>query len=557
MHEPTWRGEQTRDTLAELQKTLPPDRIVKETLDGRYIFGYKGTSIAPSSWDHPVQSFDYARYKLQEDDYLPGPCYEPEYEALSYTWSSDLPSTKAIVHSSTISGHDSIAEIELGGNLASALKHLRYGDKSRVLWIDAICINQGDNAERNFQVKRMGRIYSFAWRVIVWLGPEGGGSTHALSTLQRLASQVELTVDNSLCASPGASEPDWYYPFCPLPSEIFDDTTYSSIRSLFSRAWFSRVWVAQEVTLANRFSVVQCGSYCMPWLNLRKAIGILRAKRSTPDDVKAILDPQVPGVPPPVMRPLSRLLRLARHRSCKLPHDKVYGILSLASPELSSLIEPNYQKSASEVFQNVFLAQLKLTQRLDLLQYCSISSQYPETPSWVPNWETGPKTVLFGLRTGHFRQASGLSATPYDSLSDNALPVAGVKWAYVKSVGHTTAGNVNQILDIIRTWEPEGLHEDSYKPGGSMLDAFLEAVFQGCLRDRFPRAVSWPTLSELREHYLALLTGTGPRTNILKYLQNGVAEAAKFFVTNEGYLGVAEQDVKEGECFACLSNLSF
>ncbi|RSL80280.1 hypothetical protein CEP52_017410 [Fusarium oligoseptatum] len=302
MKQPGCQSKQARDTLAELQQTLPQGRVVKETLGGRYIFGYGSTEITPSSWDHPVQDFDRARYDLQEDDYIPGPCYEPKYEALSYTWASDLPPTQAVVSSSAISGRDYIFEIELGGNLASALKHLRYKNESRVLWIDAICINQEDTTERNRQVKRMGSIYSLAQRVIVWLGPEAEGSTHALSTLQILANQVELTVDNSLCAAPGASESDWYHPFHPLPSDIFNDTTWSSIRSLFSRPWFSRVWVIQEAALANRFTALHCGGYSLPWLDLRKAIGILRAKESTPEYIKSILDPHVPGIPPPTKK---------------------------------------------------------------------------------------------------------------------------------------------------------------------------------------------------------------------------------------------------------------
>ena len=57
----------------------------------------------------------------------------PKYEALSYTWASELPSVKANVSNGALSGRSVFDEIELGGNLASALKHLRYMDKSRVL----------------------------------------------------------------------------------------------------------------------------------------------------------------------------------------------------------------------------------------------------------------------------------------------------------------------------------------------------------------------------------------------------------------------------------------
>ncbi|KAI2637516.1 heterokaryon incompatibility protein-domain-containing protein [Xylaria nigripes] len=549
---PTRQLEQVRDTVAELQQTLPQGYDVKETLDGRYIFGNRGTDITPSSWDHPMQGFDRSRYELRGDDYLPGPFYEPEYEALSYTWASELPSIKADVSGDVISGGSFSAEIEISGNLASALNHLRYEDDNRVLWIDAICINQKDDAERNLQVKRMGNIYSLARRVIVWLGPERDDSAHALSTLRLLANQVELTVDNSLCATPGASEPDWYYPFSPLPPDIFNNTAWSSIRSLFSRAWFSRVWVAQEVTLANRFTVVHCGGCSLPWLHLKKAIGILRAKQNTPEDIKSILDPQAPGIPPRTMRSFPKILTFARRRNCQIPHDKIYGMLSLASPSLSSLIEPKYERSAAEAFTNASIAHIKLTERLELLQFCSISKQYTGAPSWVPNWVTGPETVLFGLRTGHFRQASGQSSAHISLPSENTLGVVGVRCAGVVSVGSPAEGDIGQMFNIIRTWEPENLREGNYQPGGSALDAFLEAVFQGCLKDRFPRAVSWPGMSDLREDYLALLSGSDKRARILQYLKNGVAKAERFFTTKEGYFGVAGQDINIGDVVCIL-----
>ncbi|KAG8416094.1 hypothetical protein J3459_013795 [Metarhizium acridum] len=513
LKQPTRQSYQVRNSVMELQKTLPSGRVVKETLDGRYIFAYRDTNVRPSSWDHPDPGFDRARYELKEENYLPGPLYEPKYEALSYTWASELGSVKANVSSGSMSARQLFDEIELGGNLASALKHLRFKDKSRVLWIDAICINQKDDTERSIQVKRMGSIYSFAQNVIVWLGPEGQDSTHALSTLQSLAKQVELTIDNALYATPGASEPTWYHPFCPLPDDRFDARTWSSIKSLFNRAWFSRVWVTQEVALANRFTVVHCGGYSMPWLHVRKAIGILLAKQSTPKDIKSILDPHFPGIPAPKTRSLLHLLAFVRRRNCQIPHDRIYGILSLASPKFSSLIEPKYTEPAARVFTDASIAHLQLTSRLELLQCCSISNPYPGVPSWVPNWESGPRTVLFGWRTGHFRQASGQSEAHYSLLSDNTLQVTGVRCACVESVGGAAEGGPDQVFDTIRTWEPEGLRERNYQLGGSMLDAFLEAIFQGCFRDRFPRAVSWPILSELREHYLALLSGTDQRNS--------------------------------------------
>jgi hypothetical protein len=84
------------------------------------------------------------------------------YEALSYTWGD-----------STIKREININHnhcLQVTANLETALQYLRYPDNDRVLWIDAICINQDDNVEKSKQVPLMGEIYGRAFNVLVWLG---------------------------------------------------------------------------------------------------------------------------------------------------------------------------------------------------------------------------------------------------------------------------------------------------------------------------------------------------------------------------------------------------
>src|SRR6266480_2623741 len=65
------------------------------------------------------------------------------FEALSYVWGEPFPRNKI-----RCSGKAA----EIGYNLHAALRHLRYEDKQRVLWADALCINQENNKERGEQV---------------------------------------------------------------------------------------------------------------------------------------------------------------------------------------------------------------------------------------------------------------------------------------------------------------------------------------------------------------------------------------------------------------------
>jgi Heterokaryon incompatibility protein (HET) len=88
-----------------------------------------------------------------------------EYEALSYVWGARK-STQPLVCNDGL--------LWVTPNCESALRHLRMNDTTRLLWIDAICIDQQENKqgveERNTQVPLMGAIYAKAARTICWLG---------------------------------------------------------------------------------------------------------------------------------------------------------------------------------------------------------------------------------------------------------------------------------------------------------------------------------------------------------------------------------------------------
>jgi hypothetical protein len=85
----------------------------------------------------------------------------PDYDALSYTWGSDLDRQEILVN-------DEIMIISR--NLFLVLGHLHNIRFDRWIWIDAICIDQQNNREKTTEVGRMQSIYQQAKQVLAWTG---------------------------------------------------------------------------------------------------------------------------------------------------------------------------------------------------------------------------------------------------------------------------------------------------------------------------------------------------------------------------------------------------
>jgi hypothetical protein len=172
----------------------------------------------------------------------------PFYEALSYTWGTE-PATMCILVNNAI--------FYIRSNLYSALKRLRSPDRSRLLWIDAICVNQDDLEDRNFQVLAMRYIFQIAGNAIIWLGKGDSSSDRAMKFLKTTSDRYMETED-------GPGEP------YNLTSRLEDMTFYNYMRDvvhLLQRPWWTRTWVVQEVAMSRdpyRTSIL-CGTEEISW----------------------------------------------------------------------------------------------------------------------------------------------------------------------------------------------------------------------------------------------------------------------------------------------------
>lgn len=106
----------------------------------------------------------------------------PEYEAISYCWGDPDPCSQILLE-----GH----HFPVPANTELALRRMIAGHESRVLWIDAVCINQGDVDERESQVALMAKIYSLSRRTLVHLGEAG-------AYRRRIVDVVDMNADHTI-----------------------------------------------------------------------------------------------------------------------------------------------------------------------------------------------------------------------------------------------------------------------------------------------------------------------------------------------------------------------
>jgi hypothetical protein len=209
---------------------------------------------------HSGKRNDAIKITLHESDFHKD---DPQlYEALSYVWGSkDDPKCIKV---------DNQGTLLVTENLFIALCHLRLEDAPRILWIDALSIDQSNNEEKGMQVGMMGKNFRFAFRVIAWLGPEANESGRAMEILGHIGSQIIVDWNSLIItAAPDCAQPSLVNKTAAVD---LDSEDVAAIHHLISRQWYERLWVRQEIFLANSQAVVRCGSQTLLWTTFRRAL---------------------------------------------------------------------------------------------------------------------------------------------------------------------------------------------------------------------------------------------------------------------------------------------
>lgn len=270
------------------------------------------------------------------------------YEALSYAWGSNE-------RSETITANG--LPLGVTNNLHLALSYLRRPDSDRILWVDALCIDQANVKERTHQVGQMARIYGGADSVVFWLGRASYATNVAMESLKALES-VGASV-----AWRGWKKNDERWRFLwnraqgRLARRYTDLVTVQceGMRDLLSRSWYERVWIIQEVAQAKR-GVVCCGSKSVSARIFALSPFLIPVKPSL--QAQAVLS-ILPGQPEhdswwTRRHDLYTLLHKFRHSKAHDPRDMVYALVGIASdPNLEQALRPDYEKSEQDVIREV------------------------------------------------------------------------------------------------------------------------------------------------------------------------------------------------------------
>ena len=309
----------------------------------------------------------------------------PEYETVSYTWAGEDGDGSLCKPVYIGPFYDILLQTK---NCWEMLRFMRPWRGTRMVWVDAICINQSDVLERNAQVGLMSKIYSAGSRVVVYLGPDIATPLHGRHPRRRRLHYLESGTVMSYF--PGGDSPH-------------------SLQELLKMRYFSRIWVIQELLLSQRV-VMRVGDVDY-WAD---PVMTEYFSSSVPNwDWKKSQAPWVQHISKGTssVQNLRDLLGISSLSRATDPRDRVFGLLGIMPQHSASQTPPlsdsrssirssitsqvsmgglyaDYSLSCQHVFIGLFAYCLFVMWHPGLLFHASCSRRPPHYPSWAPDWRS-------------------------------------------------------------------------------------------------------------------------------------------------------------------------
>jgi hypothetical protein len=496
------------------------------------------------------------------------------YEALSYRWGEG----EASCELSTPEGL-----ILISRSLYGALERLRHRERDRMLWIDAICIQQGNEKEKGEQLPLMATIYNSATLVIAYLGPAADNSSLALQTLR----QIKTKADMREYWPEGVSEVPLSWKDGSIPPA--DDKAWSAVTALFDREWFRRMWVIQEVVVATAIKVV-CGEWMVDWDELDVAVYIAdREVKSAGEEYRVLDDTfkifmilaehrfEVSGK---ADYALHILLEKFCYAEATHQNDRIFALLNLAGDQDLNLIDfvPNYKVDFETIVLHFACCFVRQKRALLMLYSAGLSltrNQHLYT-SWTPDWTIKTRGTLFNAIVRGVPQAPEIDIPFSAAVQVGAPDVLVLTDAFlvdeviIVSATSNTRDTLPQYFEEVRHIIQENI--GIYPSGEAKLDLEWKVPIADA---QFPEVASFNPLDlegSYNELMVLLREGHSPyvpvnRRRVAKAIRIQSALAAckdylsalqgtfldwRFVVTRRGYVGIVPNLTQVGDVVTLL-----
>jgi len=372
----------------------------------------------------------------------------PPFHALSYMWGD--PKTTFEVE---INGFS----INATRNLHDALMAVWSRSDVEYLWIDALCINQASLDEKCYQVPLMGQIYSRAESVLVWIGPAANESGRAMALFRRWGEAIERALHHF--GGRTFSKESMKLVRRDIGEPLFDELAFQAAGTFFSRDYWRRMWIMQEIVLARQ-AVVLCGNDEVDLDHLRLSVavwdglGLLKvedlidaetqlklnlayAEGANLASIQTILKLRLErrraaDAGQPLGHSALNLVCLARPSTATDPRDKIFAVYGLLDDSQGYPVKPDYSSPAEDIYRRFAVQQMTGSGRLDILRFAGLLT-FKKTasklvlPSWVPDFSTEPLAMNL-ITVGDDAYHADRGATPHWRLSadERSLYVRGV-----------------------------------------------------------------------------------------------------------------------------------
>jgi Heterokaryon incompatibility protein (HET) len=409
---------------------------------------------------------------------------ELSYVALSYTWGKEEPSATIQVDGQLVTVRE---------NLEAALRYLQQSDRPTILWIDAICINQRNEAEKSHQVQMMCEIYKKAFGALVWLGLPKDGSDAAM---EKFANIGKKAIEAGIQEFRAADMPKWFEPggdervlkikgpLNELAAKEGLGVFHPAMVPFSKRDYWTRVWVLQEICVV-RDVMMQCGRTRLLFTTFAAASNFCAfarwslGTRFTSEDWKdPVMGPKLKAVSGSENAPSSapnvligarrryheetgeqESLRSLLQRTCVLrqgsiplkatdARDKIYGLLGLLSDSSKLRILSDYTKSVQDVYTDVARA-LIADGQTTILAWSQRPKYVEGLPSWVPDF-SAPIREPCGEdhQAGALFSASGNRTVSILRSTDTVtLGLLGTRIGTIKELGTAWEPSINGPVD--------------------------------------------------------------------------------------------------------------